>query len=48
MKLDPINVKVRKGTSEKVRGTIRHEDPRRKSRAADKRNWKREVRETVY
>ncbi len=46
MKLDQIkDIKVRKAASDKVRSTMRHEDPRHKSRAKQKRDWKREVRD---
>ena len=41
---DLPEVKVRKGAHELVRKTKRHEkDPRKKSRAQEKRTWKREV-----
>ena len=48
MKLNELNeIKVRKGAHELVRPTKRHVDPRRKSRAQQKRDWKREAREAV-
>lgn len=48
MKLDELDkIKVRKAASDKVRATLRHEDRRRKSRAAQKRQWKREAREAL-
>lgn len=40
-------VKVRKGTSDLVRRTRRHDDPRRKNRAQQKRAWKRDMREDL-
>lgn len=41
-------IKVRKAFGGNVRGTMRHEDRRKhKSRAKQKRDWKKDIRETV-
>ena len=43
--IKPTRVKVRKGAHGNVRGTRRHDDPRRKTRAQEKHAWRRELRE---
>ena len=44
MQIDRRDIKVRKGTSSLVRRTrVQDKDPRKKSRAKQKREWKKEA-----
>ena len=45
MKLKDIKPKVRKGNSEMVRKSVRHEDPRKPKRAKQKRDWKKALKD---
>lgn len=40
IEINSNDVRVRKGTSEKVRSVKRHDDRRHKNRAAEKRAWR--------